>query len=420
MKLFHLLVAGLILLAFSWSVCQAQSTCTQCIDGSCGATNLLGCLSGGPLCNRTTNCCQCVENKCQYSTDCKWKACSVGETASCILKRVGSECVCLSYNYCTANGTQFCPADKFPRNSASTYDRNCRVGPGLLDPNYAEGREQRGFARLCRGDRYQEECNCVPAEKVKCRSWVDCHQRLTQVVQSDCPSTSLDCINRTCACPQRCESRTECACQYEDRRSCGPSGYCNCVNWCRTDQGCTERRHCASGTISRCVTGYGRCTPCRLECNSDLDCASLNCTGNTQYKKCIQDVCSCVQCKADSDCASLSCPANKPYKQCYGNTCTCVECLETYQCPDCTGFSKKLCKQIGDPKNTCTCLNPYGCEKNADCHNNNSYDCGLFSLAPPCCWRRCDLSMVCQCRSSSDALLGCEGGRNGFEARANC
>lgn len=37
--------------------------------------------------------------------------------------------------------------------------------------------------------------------------------------------------------------------------------------------------------------------------------------------------------------------------------------MQTSQCPDCTGFSKKLCRKIGDPKNTCACLNPYGVRK---------------------------------------------------------
>ncbi|OXA37720.1 hypothetical protein Fcan01_27509 [Folsomia candida] len=201
-QFFHLLVASLTLLAFSWSACQAQSTCTQC----------------------------------------------------------------------TANGTQSCPADKFPRNTASTYEINCRDGPSILDPNYAEGREQRGTARLCKADRYREECNCVPEG----------------------------------------------------------------AGTCRTDAACTEILQCGSGTISRCdkfIEGFEYCTSCRAECNSDLECSFLNCTGNTPYKKCAQ------------------------------NVCQCVECLQTSQCPDCTGFSKKLCRKIGDPKNTCACLNPYGVRK---------------------------------------------------------
>ncbi|XP_035701277.1 keratin-associated protein 4-4-like [Folsomia candida] len=189
---------------------------------------------------------------------------------------------------------------------------------------------------------------------------------------------------------------------------------------CRTDAACTEILQCGSGTISRCdkfIEGFEYCTSCRAECNSDLECSFLNCTGNTPYKKCAQNVCQCVECNAVSDCASHTCPANTPYKQCYRNTCKCVQCLQTSQCPDCTGFSKKLCRKIGDPKNTCACLNPYG---NADCHANNSLDCRLFSVVPPCCWRRCDSSMVCQCRTSSDSLLICEGGRDGFESRADC
>ncbi|OXA37695.1 Tenascin-X, partial [Folsomia candida] len=82
---------------------------------------------------------------------------------------------------------------------------------------------------------------------------------------------------------------------------------CDCVAGCQTDATCTARRKCGHG------------------CNSDSECSTFNCTANTPFKKCVNNVCACRECTADSDCSHKNCPASTPYKMCTSNVCRCVE-----------------------------------------------------------------------------------------------
>ncbi|XP_035701289.1 protein jagged-1b isoform X2 [Folsomia candida] len=311
------LVGMLVLwfVAFTWSTSHAQSVClagdpNRCPDhGGCSGLSL----NGGPLCNRTSQCCQCVQNQCQDVTDCNWMSCTGGETASCILKRVGRECVCTGDNYCTTNGTQACPSDKFPRNAVSNYERLCH-------------RNRSRIVTLCKADRYREECNCVAGGLIRLCS-----------------------VNEDCTCGDE-----------EMTRHCDTLfGRCSCYATCETDATCTARRKCGPGAQSKCILGgwFGtQCTPCRFQCNSDSACSRVNCTANTPFRKCENNICACRECTANSDCSHKICPARKPYKECTSNVCGCFECQETSQCPECNGDLRKLCSRGG----TCKCLRPNG------------------------------------------------------------
>ncbi|OXA37680.1 Tenascin-X [Folsomia candida] len=191
------LVGMLVLwfVAFTWSTSHAQSVClagdpNRCPDhGGCSGLSL----NGGPLCNRTSQCCQCVQNQCQDVTDCNWMSCTGGETASCILKRVGRECVCTGDNYCTTNGTQACPSDKFPRNAVSNYERLCH-------------RNRSRIVTLCKADRYREECNCVAGGLIRlCNSDSACSR-----VNCTANTPFRKCENNICAC-RECTANSDCS-----------------------------------------------------------------------------------------------------------------------------------------------------------------------------------------------------------------
>ncbi|XP_035701280.1 protein kinase C-binding protein NELL1 isoform X2 [Folsomia candida] len=315
----------------------------------------------------------CRIYKCRNTNDCSM-SCPVGKTASCILKKLGSECVCIDDNYCTTNGTELCPFAMFSGASFATYHRYCSDN-------------QSRIPRLCRADRNREECNCAPG----CYYTSDCDDG----TQATCDTgMHIECINTTCMCHKECSDASDCTCSGSKIARCNWDGSCSCETMCQSNEECTAHRKCPPGRRSWCSVDRV-CSPCRLECNADLDCFRANCSANTPYKKCINHHCECLQCMADSDCASHTCPTSTPYK-----------CLETSQCSDCTGSSRKLCSRGGDSK----CLHPYGCERNSDCDRSNSYGCSFISLAPACCFRDCQGINTCQCSRNLEDVLGCRGG----------
>ncbi|OXA37734.1 hypothetical protein Fcan01_27553 [Folsomia candida] len=121
----------------------------------------------------------CRIYKCRNTNDCSM-SCPVGKTASCILKKLGSECVCIDDNYCTTNGTELCPFAMFSGASFATYHRYCSDN-------------QSRIPRLCRADRNREECNCAPG----CYYTSDCDDG----TQATCDTgMHIECINTTCMC----------------------------------------------------------------------------------------------------------------------------------------------------------------------------------------------------------------------------